>query len=162
MKKYTYLFLKIRLLVISVTATLFFLLDFFVLLFDKNAAYPPISAFWVYVPALIWYGLDILLTVRFERLIRYQEKCFNIVFSDENATPLFPSSSTFLSDHWLIFSGKSAFYRQYIKKIKIKTKRANGGNDYYLEIQTCDGKTYTKNPGSYTDAKKIRQWFVNP
>lgn len=161
MKKYTYVFLKNRFLIVFAAATLFFLLFFFVLLINKSAVYAPSFGLWVYVPAVVWYGIDILLSIRFQRMIRYQETYLNVVFSDADSAPLFPKSMTYLSKEWLIFSGKAAFHRQYIKKIAIKARRTNMGNDHYLKIQVCDGKTYTKAVDSYSNAQKIRDWFLN-
>lgn len=82
MNKYTKLFLKNRLLLIFVVGTLFFLLFFFVLLFNKNAIYPPAFALWIYVPGVVWFAIDVLLTIRFRKLIRYQEEFLNISFND--------------------------------------------------------------------------------
>ncbi len=160
MNKYIILFLKNRLLIISVTGTLFFLLYFFVLLFNNNV-YTPIFAFWAFVPMLIWFCIDILLTIRFQRLIRYQEEYLNVVFNDINAVPLFPKSMTYLSDDWLIFSGKLAFHSQYIESISIIASWTSMGKDYKLKIQTCTGKTYMKSVDSYRNAIKIKHWFEN-
>ena len=162
MKKYTYIFLKNRLLIVFSAAALLFLLFFFVLLINKNAVYALPFALWVYVPAAVWYSIDILLSIRFQRMIRYQEQYFNVVFSDADSVPLFPGSITYLSDDWLIFSGKTAFYRKYVGKITVERVHTNMGNDYYLKIQTCDGRTYTKAIDSYTNARKIQDWFLDP
>lgn len=158
-KKYIIVFLKNRLRIIFITSTFFFLLFLFVLLFNKNTAYTPIFALWVYVSALIWYGVDILLSIRFQHMIKYQEKYLNVVFSDADSISLFPTSMTYLSDDWLIFCGKAAFHRQYITKVVIKRTRSNMGNDYRLTIQTCDGKNYTRAIDSYANARKIQNWF---
>ena len=68
MKQYIVRFLKTRFLVIFGGATLFYELFFFALLWCKTAVDAPPSALWVYVPALVWYLLDILLAFRFRRL----------------------------------------------------------------------------------------------
>lgn len=112
------------------------------------------SALWVYVHALVWYLLDILLTFRFRRIIRYQERLFHVKFSNTNAAALYTGSNTFLSDDWLIFSGRSAFCRQYIQRISIVTARRSMGNDYRLKLYTTDGKTYLRTIDSHTNAKK--------
>lgn len=159
MKRYIVRFLKARFLVIFGVATLFYELFFYVLLWCKTAAFAPPSVLWIYVPALAWYLLDILLTFRFRQIIRYQEHPFHVKFSDTNATALYPGSNTFLSDDWLIFSGRSAFYRQYIRRISIVTVRTNMGNDYRLKLYTTDGKTYLRAMDSHTNAKKIQRWY---
>lgn len=161
MNKYTGLFLKNRVLITSLSGTFFFLLFFFVLLFHKDAVYPPAFAFLVYVPFLIWYGIDVLLTIRFQKLIRYQEKRLNVVFDDANAVPLFPKSLTYLSNSWLIFSGKEAFHKLYIERISIKTIHTSMGNYYKVSIITLKGNTYTKAVDSYTSAKMIKKWLKN-
>ena len=126
MKRYIVRFLKARFLVIFGGATLFYELFFYVLLWCKTAAFAPPSALRVYVPALAWYLLDILLTFRFRQIIRYQERLFHVKFSDTNAAALYPESNTFLDD-WLIFSGKSAFCRKFIRRISIVAVRTNRG-----------------------------------
>ena len=161
MEKYTRLFLKYRLLITSLSGTFFFLLFFFVLLFHKDAVYPPTFALLVYVPFLIWYGIDVLLTIRFQKLIRYQEKHLNVVFDDTNAVPLFPKSLTYLSDSWLIFSGKEAFHKQYIERILVETIHNSMGHDYKVNIMTLEGKAYTKAVDSYTSAEMIKKWLKN-
>lgn len=159
MNKYSELFLKNRLLITSFIGTFFFLLFFFVLLIYKDAVYPPAFALFAYVPFLIWYGIDILLTIRFRKLIHYQEERLNVVFNDSNAVPLYPKSKTFLSDDWLIFSGKEAFHKLYLERISIKTVPVNMGNDCKLKITTRDGIIFTKAIDSYTNAKKIQNWL---
>ena len=161
MKKYTVLFLKNRLLITSLFGSFFFLLFFFVSLFIPDAAYPPIFALLAYVPFVIWYGIDIIMTIRFRKLIRFQENLLNVVFNDDNAIPLFPKSLTYISNSWLIFSGKEAFHKLFIERISIKTIHTNMGNDYNLKIMTRKGKTYTKVIDSYTSAKKIQNWLKN-
>lgn len=120
---------------------------------------PPPSALRVYVPALAWYLLDILLTFRFRQIIRYQERLFHVKFSDTNTAALYPKSNTFLSDDWLIFSGKSAFCRQYIRRISIVAVRTNRDNDYRLKLFTTDGKTYLHAIDSQINANKIQRWY---
>lgn len=154
MKQYIVRFLKTRFLVIFGGATLFYELFFFILLWCKTAVYAPPFALWTYVPALVWYLLDILLTFRFRRIIRYQERLFHVKFSNTNAAALYTGSNTFLSDDWLIFSGRSAFCRQYIQRISIVTARRSMGNDYRLKLYTTDGKTYLRTIDSHTNAKK--------
>lgn len=127
MKRYIVRFLKTRFLVIFDVATLYYELSFFILLWCKTAVYAPPFALWTYVPALAWYLLDILLTFRFRQIIRYPERLFHVKFSDTNAAALYPESNTFLSDDWLIFSGKSAFCRKFIRRISIVAVRTNGG-----------------------------------
>lgn len=159
MKRYIVRFLKTRFLVIFGGATLFYELFFYVLLWCKTAAFAPPFALWTYVPALAWYLLDILLTFRFRQIIRYQERLFHVKFSDTNAAALYPESNTFLSDDWLIFSGKSAFCRQYIRRISIVAVRTNRDNDYRLKLFTTDGKTYLHAIDSQTNANKIQRWY---
>lgn len=160
MKRYIVRFLKTRFLVIFGVATLYYELSFFILLWCKTAVYAPPFALWTYVPALVWYLLDILLTFRFRQIIRYQERLFHVKFSDTNAAALYPESNTFLSDDWLIFSGKSAFCRKYIRRISIVAVRTNrGGNDYRLKLFTTDGKTYLHAIDSQTNANKIQRWY---
>lgn len=162
MNKYTKLFLKNRLLLIFVVGTLFFLLFFFVLLFNKNAIYPPAFALWIYVPGVVWFAIDVLLTIRFRKLIRYQEEFLNISFNDQNAAPLFPRFLTYLSDDWVIFSGKTAFHREFIEKVTIRPKHAStGGNNYILKIKTRTGRSYKRVFGSHADARDIQHWFKN-
>ena len=160
MKRYIVRFLKTRFLVIFGVATLFYELFFYVLLWYKTAAFAPPSALRVYVPALAWYLLDILLTFRFRQIIRYQERLFYVKFSDTNVAELYPGSNTFLSDDWLIFSGKSAFCRQYIRRVSIVTVRTGRGNDYRLKLYANDGKTYLlRMIDSHASAKTIQLWY---
>lgn len=161
MNKYIIRFLKNRFIIAFVSASLFFALFFFTLLWCKSPAFSPYFAFWVYVPALIWLLADVLLTIRFKRIIRYQEQLLGVEFNDTNANPLYPGSNTFLSDDWLIFAGKSAFHRQYIKRITINPKNTNIGLDYWLKIYTNDGKEYKRHIDSQTNTKKIQIWYKN-
>lgn len=159
MKRYIVRFLKTRFLVIFGVATLYYELSFFILLWYKTAVYAPPFALWTYVPALAWYLLDILLTFRFRQIIRYPERLFHVKFSDTNAAALYPESNTFLSDDWLIFSGKSAFCRKFIRRISIVAVRTNRGNDYRLKLFTTNGKTYLHAIDSQTNANKIQHWY---
>lgn len=159
MKKYINHFLKRRLLIIIISSTVLFLLFFHILLFCQSAADPPLSALWVYVLALVWYGFYIILTLRFKALIKRQEKQFGIVFNDTNVVALYPKSNTFLSDDWLIFAGKTAFYRQYISCIQVIPKRTSMGNDYYLKIKAVDSTIFTIHIDSNSSAKRIKKWF---
>ena len=159
MKKYIKLFLKRRLLIVFISSTVLFILFFFVLSFCKSAVYPPSFALWVYVLAMVWYGFYIILVLRFKALIKRQEKQFGIVFNDTNAMALYPRSETFLSDDWLIFAGKTAFYRQYISCMQVILKRTKRGNDYYLKIQAADGKIFSIHIDSNSSAQKIKKWY---
>ena len=165
MKKYITLFLKTRFVLIFGCATALFVLFFSVLLFDRNAVYPPIFALWVYFVAIVFYAINLLVVLRFQRVIAYQERLFDIRFCDTNATPLYKGSikapGVFLSDDWLIFAGKSAFCRQYIKHIDIKSEEANMGNDYRLRIYTVDYKEYSIHIDSPANARRIQIWYKN-
>ena len=159
MKKYIKLFLKRRLLIVFISSTVLFILFFFVLSFCKSAVYPPSFALWVYVLAMVWYGFYIILALRFKALIKRQEKQFGIIFNDTNVMALYPKSDTFLSDDWLIFAGKTAFYRQYISFMQVILKQTNMGDDYYLKIQAVDGKIFSIHIDSNSSAQKIKKWY---
>ena len=115
------------------------------------------------IPAItLTFAIDVLLTIRFRKLIRYQEEFLNISFNDQNAAPLLPRSLTYLSDDWVIFSGKTAFHREFIEKVTIRPKHAStGGNNYILKIKTRTGRSYKRVFGSHADARDIQHWFKN-
>lgn len=162
MKKYIFRFLKTQFYAAFGTGTAFFLLFFCVLVFCKTAVYPPSSAFWVYILSFVWFAIDLLFVVHFVLFIRFQENRYHITFCDTGAKPLYPSSNIFLTDEWLIFAGRTAFYRPYIRNISIVSEKTNGGRNYQLKIHTDDDSTYYRSIDSNASAQKIRAWFYPP
>lgn len=159
MDSYIKRFLKNRFCLTFGIATLFELLFLIPdLLYDQALEGP---AFYIgcYLLALGWFLLDIGYTLYFRRLIRYQERLLHTTFNDANARPLYPHSHIIFSDEWLIFTGKAAFCRAYIRRITISTRPSGRTYVHILKIYTNDGNRYTHRFSSHSDAQKIRQWF---
>lgn len=159
MTPYIKRFLKNRFCLVFGSATLFGLLLLIPDLLYDQAVEDPMIYIGCYLLALGWFLLDIGYTLYFRRLIRYQEQLLHTTFNDANARPLYPHSHIIFSDDWLIFSGKSAFCRAYIRRITVSTRPSGRTYVHILKIYATDGKRYTHRFSSRSDAQKIRQWF---
>ncbi|MBQ7347425.1 MAG: hypothetical protein IJW55_05660 [Clostridia bacterium] len=95
----------------------------------------------------------------FQNMIREQEKTFEIRFNDENNIKL--ALNIYTSDHWLIFAGKYAFSRRYIKTItSFRTqRRVRPGYSYYIVVHTIDGDKYTIFVPASRLPDKIKAWY---
>jgi len=97
-----------------------------------------------------------LYTIRFKKMIKMQEQIYNIEFQDTNVVPI--GKTLFLSDEWLIWAGKGAFYRKHIKTINsVRVQGGRYGFSYKALIKTADGKNYSFCCAA-SDIKKIRKW----
>lgn len=159
MTPYIKRFLKNRFCLAFGSATLFGLLLLIPDLLYDQALEDPTIYIGCYLLALCWFLLDIGYTLYFRRLIQYQEQLLHTTFNDANARPLYPHSHIIFSDDWLIFTGKAAFCRAYIRRITISTRPSGRTYVHILKIYATDGKRYTHRFSSRSDAQKIRQWF---
>ena len=159
MEKYMKHFLKNRFLMVFGYSSLFYPMFFLLFVTDESVWKSLLFGLIVYIPGLIWYAVDVVLVIRFKRLIQDQEQRFGVAFEDKNAAAVAPKSDTFLSDDWLIFAGKYAFFRGYIKQISIISKRTAWGRAYVVKIYSADGKVYPRGVDSVFSAQKIQQWL---
>lgn len=159
MTPYIKRFLKNRFCLAFGSATLLDLLFLIPDLIYDKALEDPMIYIGCYLLALGWFLLDIGYALYFRRLIRYQEQLLHTTFNDANGHPLYPHSHIILSDNWLIFAGKSAFCRAYIRRITVSTRPSGRTYVHILKIYATDGKRYTHRFSSRSDAQKIRQWF---
>jgi len=154
--KYNKIYLKslfklILYIMVLPIALLFLILSFFydTLPYDFLFVLAPIPL------GLLFFIPLALYVFRFNRLIKLQEKKFNIKFNDDGATPVWKNSLTFISDGWLIFSGTCAFYRKYVKSFSVKSNHKRG---YRVTINTIDKKKYKVLAMTSDEIKKYREW----
>jgi len=159
MKKYTIYYIKTLFLWSFALSSILFICFFLALLLCETAVYPPATAFNVYflvVPFLLFGALSGL---RFQRTIKHQEQFLNISFNDSNASPLYKGSIVFLSDDWLIVAGRTAFCKDYIKRISIVTEKMNMDNDYRIKVLTAEDCFRYFYIDSSSSARKIVAWY---
>lgn len=97
-----------------------------------------------------------LYTIRFKKMIEKQEKMYGIQFPGTNAEHL--ETTLYLSDHWLIWAGSSAFYKKHILSIRSVRRFGQAGASNKVTIKTVDNKKYTIWCLSASNIKKIRDW----
>ena len=138
------------------------LLFFIVAIFYDVVAYDMLLSLVPFLIGGLGFLCSALYILRFTRMIKLQEKLFDIQFSDTNAKPFFKDSVTFTSEDWFIHSGSCAFYRKYIKSLSYKKYYGTrGGSGYKVKIKTVDGKIYGLWLMSTSDIKKIYEWRKN-
>lgn len=117
------------------------------------------------LPILVIILFYIFNIIHFHKIIKKQEKAYNINFNDDNnAIPLSKKYLNYLSDEWYIHSSKGAFYYKDIKAIilsKIQVYRINGKKSNLVIIQTIKNKKYyvlVERPLHY---EQIKEWHKN-
>ena len=164
MKKYNLIYAKnIFLMCFFISffiAVTFFIVSFFFDVVENDILY---SLYSLLVGVAAW--LVMLLRIPFAYMIlRRQEKMLGIKFDDKDVKPLYPMSTNsliYVSGEWLIFAGMSAFCRDYIEKLTVRSKRPKNQIHYYhlCIIVGKDKKKYYKLLDSASTAKKIREWY---
>jgi len=98
--------------------------------------------------------------IRFFRMIRKQEKQFEISFSDCDAKPLWKGASVYTTNDWCILGGTAAFYRGYIKNVTWQyERRYRGTGSYYLIVNTLDGQRFRIWLGKKSSCSRIKSWW---
>lgn len=160
MKKYIKYYLKTLFFWSFVSSTALFIIFFLVLVLCETAVYPPVTAFNVYFLVVAFLLFGALSCLRFQSIIKHQERLLHISFSDSNAAPLYKGSIVFLSDEWLIVAGRTAFCKDYIKRISIVAeKTTNKVNGYRIKVLTVEGRFRSFDIDSSSSARKIVTWY---
>ena len=106
--------------------------------------------------SVLYFLWSLLYLIGFQNMIKEQESRYGIVFDDTNAQKL--DNTVFVSDAWLIFSGKYAFYYRDIQNItSIKYRHRRGY--YYIVIHTVNKEKYTTSVSAASIIPKIKTWF---
>ena len=90
------------------------------------------------------------------RLCRRQTKQLSIPFDDQGAIPMHPTSMTFLSEDWLIASGRLYLHRNFIRSITVEVRKTARGATYTCLFH-CNSGLY-KITGNASDAEAIQAW----
>ncbi|MBQ7354747.1 MAG: hypothetical protein IJW62_04420 [Clostridia bacterium] len=110
--------------------------------------------------AIIITGISMLKILSGKRLVSIQENALHTVFNDNNAKEVAPHSLIYLSDDWLIVSGRYAFHRHYISAISVKPQnKYNTLGGYYCMIRCKNERTYRVFVRSTSDSKEIKSWY---
>ena len=91
------------------------------------------------------------------QLVNEQRKALGVDFDDAGAKPLYPSSGIYLSDTWLIASGRLYLHRNFILNVVIEARPFKGRKDYYCLFKCRDGD-HRLPVDSSVSAKKIKDW----
>ena len=91
------------------------------------------------------------------RLVNEQKGVLGVDFDDTGAAPLYPKSGIFLSDNWLIASGRLYLHRNFILNVAIEARPFKGRKDYYCLFKCRDGD-HRLPVDSSVSAKKIKDW----
>ncbi|MBR2861712.1 MAG: hypothetical protein IKB86_07740 [Clostridia bacterium] len=119
--------------------------------------YDILIAFLPFPIGAIFVALAYLYTIRFKKMIQYQEQLYNAEFNDEGVVNL--ETTLYLSKDWLIWAGSSAIYKKHIKNIRSKVEYGRAGSSNKVTITTVDGKKYIIWCFSATNILKIRRWM---
>lgn len=160
-EKYIYMLIKRNFLaMILMVLPLFLMFLICILLSEENSIEDIMVSFKFIIIGIVGFVLSILVVIRFNRLIKYQEKMFNIKFDDRDAKKV-GTSITFIAEDWLIHSGSCAFYREYVKSFGLKkvigSRRTGSG--YTIIVNTIDGKKYYFKTMGSNDIGLYRKWL---
>lgn len=106
---------------------------------------------------LLYHSFNI---INFLKMIKRQEKQYNIIFDDKNFK-IYAKYSLWIvcSDYWLIRPGKYAIYRKAIESASIgEAHPQKGGIIYLLKIKTHWGKAFSIKFKNEKDAKAVKNW----
>lgn len=159
-QKYIYILLKRNFLAMLILVLPMFLILFIgIIISEENILEHIRVSFEPIIIGIVGFTLSTLVIIRFNRLISYQEKMFNIKFDDKGAKRV-RTSITFIAEDWLIYSGTCAFYREYIKSFGIKKEiHRRGAGPYTIVVNTIDGKKYYFKTPQTNDISLYRRWL---
>jgi len=156
MKKYINIYHKRNMQLALFCAIIVFLPLFVMSLFYDEVPGDTLISFVPFILATICVAVASLYTIRFKKLIAAQEQIYHIPFKDDNVKHL--ETTLYLSDHWLIWAGSCAFYKQHIKSISSSRRFGGAGSSNRVTIKTNDDKKYTVWCLSASNVKKLKEW----
>lgn len=156
-RKYVCVFMKRNLTLVFFCATLCAIPLFVAALIYDFLPYDIYMCLIPYVFGALIIIMNHFVSFRFKKIIEKQEESFNVSFSDKDERQLNPT--VFLTEEWLIFAGRYAFYKKNIESIK--SKIADGRS-----IQRRHKLTVIETDGHKTNiviyqpsvVKKIKEW----
>ena len=159
-EKYIYILLKRNFLAtLMLTLPMFLILFIGIIVSEENVLEHILICAEPIIIGAVGYLLSILVIIRFNILINYQEKMFNIKFDDRGAKRV-RTSITFIAEEWLIYSGTCAFYKKYIKSFRMKKEiHRRGAGPYTIIVNTIDGKKYCFKTPQTNDIDIYRKWL---
>lgn len=160
MKKYTLLyFTRIAKYCIFIGTPIFLLLFITALCFDVLENDILVAFIFPLVCALMVWLEVVLRFVWGYQLYKKQVKLLNMEFNDKNAERIAPKSLIFLSEQWLICSGRFVICKDFIKSISIRNQNSrNSMGGYYCVLKCVDNKCYRVFVPSKAEGKQIVNW----
>ena len=158
MRKYNLLYMKrvaVWVAAISISLTLLFLIVALIshtLPSQLLACLSPLS-----VGVIVW-AASLSRMPFAHRLVNEQKGVLGVEFDDTGAAPLYPKSGVFLSDNWLIASGRLYLHRAFIQSVSVRARPFKGRKDYYCLFK-CRGGDHKLFVDSSASAQKIKAWF---
>lgn len=137
----------------------FLILFIGIIILEENILEHIRVAFEPIIIGIVGFLLSMLGVIKFNKLISYQEKMFNVKFDDKGAKRV-GTSITFFTEDWLIYSGTCAFYREYIKSFGVKKEtNRRGAGPYTIIVNTIDDKKYYFKTPQTNDINLYRNWL---
>lgn len=115
---------------------------------------------------IIPFGIAGLINIsNFKKLIRYQEKKYNITFDDNDFKKIQiniggePKEYLYYNDNWFVISGEIAFYYKEVKKSKRKRIHSSRNGVSYIHYITLYNNKVYKFGGNYKYYPKFKEWL---
>lgn len=155
--KYNRIYVKRNAVLALICAIIVFIPIFIMSLVYDVLPYDLFIAFVPFGLALLCVLISLFPTIRFHRMIEEQEKQYGILFSDDGIEHL--ETTLYLSNHWLIWAGSSAFYREHILSIRVRAEHGQSGTSNRVIVTTKDGKRYCIWCLHSSSIKEIKSWL---
>lgn len=157
-KKYIKIYNKRNCLLALLCAGIVFVPLFAVSLFYDAVPTDILISFSPFGVGALCVGLASLCTIRFKKMIRQQERLYNVQFNDDGAVHL--ENTLYLSGDWLILAGTCAIYKGRIRSVSSKLVVGKGGSSNRITIKTVDHKKYRIWCLSSSNVRKIKKWHT--
>ncbi len=161
MEKYNNLYIKyISSLSFGIALPITLILNLSAIIFKSFDTEAFIFSFFPLMVAVLITANAFLRIAYLKNLLKEQEKT-GFIFDDFGAYPIYKKSIIFVSENWVIISGRLAFHKKFIKRIVIRKEMNNNtsGCPYALLFECINGEIYRYKLTSYSDGKVIKEWF---
>jgi len=135
---------------------LFLIISFFadVVEYDLLVSLVPL-----FVALIVWAFLACS-TIRVNYMFERQTIGLRLCFDDSNVRKISRSSTIYLTDDWLIASGRLVLHRNYINSISVRNEnKYNSNGGYYVCFDCVNSKRYKLFIPSISEYKEIRKWY---
>lgn len=158
MKKYNILYAKATAVWIIGFSALVGALLFIVSLFADVLEYDMVVPFVVLLTGTIIWIINLSRIIFAAKLLKTQKNDLKVQFDDRGATALSPRSAVYLSDSWLIVSGRLYLHIDFIESASIKYSKNSMGNDCYCQFK-CKDRSRKVHMDSVSNARRIKKWY---